>query len=248
MPGTDGRRIYAIGDVHGCLDQLNTLLDRIAADLDKRPHDSPLIIFLGDYADRGPDSRGVLDRLIRLDASTLPTVFLLGNHDHMFLEYLKDPGPKATDRYHWLSGPLGGTQTLASYGVTTSLLSPRRAHDAFVRAVPESHVQFLSTARLFARVGGYYFVHAGIRPGVPLERQAMNDQIWIREPFLSDTTPHPAVVVHGHTPVKRVENHGNRIGVDTGAVFGGQLSCLVLQNRQQAILTDAGPVELPVLR
>ncbi|MSU88557.1 serine/threonine protein phosphatase [Rhodobacteraceae bacterium 2CG4] len=248
MPGTDGRRIYAIGDVHGCLEQLDTVLDRIAADLAQRPHDAPLIVFLGDYGDRGPDSRGVIERLVALAAEPLPTLFLLGNHDHMFLEYLREPPVRGSDRLHWLSRALGGSRTLASYGVTANALAPGRAHRAFVRAVPAAHVAFLEGAAFGARIGGYFFAHAGIRPGVPLDRQDLWDLIWIREPFLSDTGAHPAVVVHGHTPTDRVENHGNRIGVDTGAVFGGRLSCIVLEDEDQAELTGAGLASLPLLR
>ncbi|MHA3978017.1 metallophosphoesterase [Halovulum sp. GXIMD14794] len=248
MPGTDRRRIYAIGDIHGCLDLLDGMLERIADDLDRRPHDKPLIIFLGDYGDRGPDTRGVIDRLIELEQGPVPTAFLLGNHDFLFLEYLDAIPDAETPRMDWLNRNLGGTQTLASYGVRVGAFGQRRAREDFAKAVPEAHVAFLKRAERLVELGDYIFAHAGIQPGVPVASQQLTDLIWIREPFLSDPRQHPGIVVHGHTIVERVENRGNRIAVDTGAVFTGNLSCVVLDGPRQELLTDAGPVELPVIR
>lgn len=246
MGSTAGERIYAIGDVHGRSDLLGIVLARIASDLAARPHDRPRIVLLGDYVDRGPDSRAVLERLMRLEAEPVSTTFLLGNHDAYLLAYLEDP--EMSDRgIHWFHRGMGGAATLASYGVLdASELAPSATHDAFVAAFPEAHRAFLHRARLMQPVGGYLFVHAGIRPGVPLEAQEREDLIWIREPFLSSGADHGVKVVHGHTIVRFVEHHPNRIAVDTGAVRTGLLSCLVLEGSETWLLTGNGPRPLPV--
>jgi serine/threonine protein phosphatase 1 len=242
---TEGRRVYAIGDIHGRLDLLGALLARIRSDLAARPHPHPLVNFLGDYADRGPDSRGVLDALIALEATGLPTTFMFGNHDSYVLAFLTDP--EWTDLpIHWLHPSMGGGETLASYGVPDpAALGLRSAHAAFSAAVPAAHVAVLERCRLSMRLGTYAFVHAGIRPGVALEAQAREDLIWIREPFLSSTEDFGFKVVHGHTIVPRVEHHPNRIAIDTGAVRSGVLSCLVLEGAEAALLAADGLHPLP---
>ncbi|MHA3915478.1 metallophosphoesterase family protein [Halovulum sp. GXIMD14793] len=243
MRHTDGKRIYAIGDIHGCLDDLNRVMGDIQDDLAARPHPDPLVVFLGDYVDRGPDSRGVIAKLDALRTEALPTVFLRGNHDVCLLTYLQDPEALATPNLHWLDPPMGGVQTLASYGVADAQLG-HVTHKAFCDALPAAHVQFLKQTRLTHQVGSYLFVHAGIRPGVPLDQQDPQDLIWIRGEFLHHTEPHSHIVVHGHTPTDRMENHGNRIGIDTGAVFGRYLSCLVLEDEAQWQLN--GPLRTPL--
>lgn len=247
---TDGRRIYAIGDIHGRHDLLTRMADRITADLRDRPHARPQVVFLGDYMDRGPDSRAVLETLIALEAAPIPTTFLLGNHDSYIRAYLYDP--EWFDRaHHWLHPSMGGAETLASYGVAgASDGMPSRTRDAFATAFPASHMAFLDRCKLWERIGGYVFVHAGIRPGVALEDQARDDLIWIREPFLGSTADFGFKVVHGHTIVPRVEHRANRIAVDTGAIRSGVLSCLLLEGAEVALLEPAGPVPLsqgPVL-
>ncbi len=243
---TDGRRLYAIGDVHGRLDLLNAMLDRIRGDLARRPHPRPLVILLGDYIDRGPESRGVIEALIALKASPLPTSFLLGNHDSYVREYLHDP--QWYDRtYHWLADNMGGNATLASYGVpNATAANPTKTRDAFAAAFPAAHMAFLDACALKVRIGRYLFVHAGIRPGVPLAKQTRDDLIWIREPFLNSSEDFGFKVVHGHTIVPMVEHHPNRIAVDTGAVRTGILSCVVLQGAEVALLEPGGLRKWPV--
>lgn len=243
---TEGFRIYAIGDIHGRNDLLTALLARIRADLDARPHSQPLLIFLGDYVDRGNDTRGVIETLIGLESTGLPAGFLLGNHDSYVLSYLEDPD--WSDRpLHWLHTALGGAATLASYGVPDALeAAPRATHAAFAAALPQTHLDFLTGCGLWMRVGSYVFVHAGIRPGVAMEAQEREDLIWIREPFLSSTEDHGFKVVHGHTIVPRVEHHPNRIAIDTGAVRTEVLSCLVLEGRDVALLGPDGVQPLPL--
>ena len=242
---TEGRRLYAIGDIHGCLDLLDDMLERIRCDLFARPHPAPSVIFLGDYVDRGPDTRGVLDRLIELEGGDLAPVNLLGNHDSNALASLHDP--EWLDRpFHWFDGNMGGAETLRSYGVVDAHpLDPAGAHADFAAAFPAAHRAFLHRARLMVGIGSYLFVHAGIRPGVPLDAQRREDLIWIREPFLSDRRDHGAMVVHGHTIVPRVERWPNRIAVDTGAIRTGILSCVVLEGSRIDLLTPSGPQPLP---
>ncbi len=243
---TEGQRIYAIGDVHGQIGRLEAMIDRITADLTARPHPRPRLVTLGDYVDRGPDSRGVIETLIHLRDSELPTTFLLGNHDSYVLEYLADP--EWFDRaVHWLHPTMGGAATLASYGVEGARDTlPELTHEAFVEVFPDAHRRFLESCVLHHRVGGYVFVHAGIRPGVTLEAQTRDDLIWIREPFLSFAGPFPFKVVHGHTIVAEVQHHPTRIAVDTGAGRGGELSCVVLEGGETAVLTLEGPRPLPL--
>ncbi len=247
MSMTDGRRIYVLGDIHGCIDALTGRLTDIRGDLMKRPHPDPVLICLGDYTDRGPDSRGVLDTLISLKSEDwIESHFLFGNHDKLFLDYIADPMQPGTQTLHWLDDPLGGGQTLASYGIDparTGTVSD--THAAFAEAVPTSHLEFLRQTELSYRIGGYLFVHAGILPGVPLDKQDPNDLIWIRGPFLNSREDHGFVVVHGHTVVEWVEDHGNRIAIDTGAVFGGALACLVLEDDNKSVLI--GPWHQPLL-
>lgn len=237
---TEGRRIYAVPDIHGHLELLDQVLARIRADLRDRPHPAPLLVFLGDYCDRGPDTRGVLARLIELRQGPVPVVTLLGNHDSYILAYRDDP--TWFDRpLHWLHASMGGDRTLASYGVPdASEADPEATHAAFVAQFPAAHLDFLHDCQLWHRVGGYVFVHAGIRPGVGLEDQKRDDCIWIREPFLSSRDDFGFKVVHGHTIVPTPQHHSNRIALDTGAFRTGRLVCLVLEDDSLALLGD-GP-------
>jgi serine/threonine protein phosphatase 1 len=218
----EGRRVYAIGDVHGCLDRLVSLHWAIAADLAARPVRYSVLVHMGDYVDRGPHSRQVIDLLM---GSIAPQVTfrldLMGNHEAMMRQAL-DGDRRAAG--HWLDN--GGEQTLESYGVAEPMIV---RPEEWRRAVPDMHMAFIDRLHPMHREGNYVFAHAGIRPGVPLKAQAPEDLMWIREPFLSDREQRDVVVVHGHTPKPEPEVLENRIGIDTGAVMGGKLTCLVLE-------------------
>ena len=231
-----GRRIYAIGDIHGCDEQLANLHEIIAEDLARRPIDSPLLLHIGDYVDRGADSAGVLRRLLAgAPIEGVPVVNLLGNHDETMLHALSGDRPAATD---WLF--TGGRPALESYGIDPD--SPRQS---WPELVPPEHLDFLTDLTLTHHEGGYFFVHGGVRPGVPLEEQARIDLLRMRQPFLYSDMSFGAVVVHGHSPVKQPVVRHNRIAIDTGAVFGGNMTCLVLEGETLGFLT-AEPVGEPV--
>ena len=227
-----GVRVYAIGDVHGCADRLGALHGMIAADLQADPAEQPLLLHLGDYVDRGPDSAGVVRRLAA--GPVLPgvaMVCLCGNHEQMMLAALQgEPDMVA----NWLRNGAGAT--LRSWGLG------HRDDPAAWRAGMMAELPFLEGLANFYQRDGYVFVHAGLRPGVPLARQSTEDMLWIREEFLDWIGPvlpeaPEMVVVHGHTPRSRPEIARRRIGLDTGAVAGGALTCAVLEGRTIRYLT-----------
>ena len=224
-----GQRVYAIGDVHGCLDRLEVLHEMITEDLAARPTEAALLVHLGDYVDRGPDSAGVIARLANgAVPAHLPTVNLMGNHEHMMLAAVATGETEATEL--WLAN--GGADSLLSWGV------PRSAQPKEWPAyLPKAHLLFLRDLAVQHAAGGYLFVHAGIRPGIPLERQSRHDLLWIREPFLSFREQFGPVVVHGHTPRQEPVVRPNRIGIDTGAVMGGVLTCAVLEEDRLGFIT-----------
>lgn len=239
----DGCCIYAVGDIHGELRLLRQLLERIEADAAAMWAEHglrPLVVFLGDYVDRGPESRGVLEHLLNLRQASqrgggVACRFLRGNHEEGLLAFLRDP-VKASD---WLR--FGGVETLASYGVVASagLSDPARFRALaaqFADRLDPLHRLFLEDLEQTIDLGDYLFVHAGVRPGVPLDRQQLEDLLWIREPFLSSRKFHGKVVVHGHTIVERVEDRGNRIAIDTGAYATGCLTAMVLHGTQRRML------------
>lgn len=231
-----GRRLYAIGDIHGCDAQLANLHAMIMADLAQRPVESAVLVHIGDYVDRGADSAGVLARLVaRRGLSGVTIVNLAGNHDETMLHALSGDRAAATD---WLFA--GGRVALESYGIDPD--SPR---ESWPDQVPPDHLAFLRQLSLYHREGGYLFVHAGIRPGIAIEAQTREDMLRIRQPFLYTERDLGVVVVHGHTPVKDPVVRHNRIAIDTGAVFGGKLTCLVLEGDRLGFLA-ADPVGEPV--
>jgi serine/threonine protein phosphatase 1 len=233
-----GDRIYAIGDVHGCLDLLAELLDRIADHDAARPAaQATHVILLGDVIDRGPDSAGVLGLARERQLAGDALLMLLGNHEEMLLR--AQEGDREMLRA-WMR--LGGRDTLRSFGVEEV---PEGADTATLadlvrRAVPHRWTEWLRDLPLTARSGDYFFCHAGIRPGVPLARQSRRDLLWIREEFMDDPRDHGAVVVHGHTIVPRVEMLANRINLDTGAYRSGVLSALYLEGTTQALIQTGG--------
>jgi serine/threonine protein phosphatase 1 len=216
-----GKRVYAVGDVHGCLDQLVALHGLIAADLAARPVAAAELVHLGDLVDRGPDSAGVVGLLADgPPVAGLPSVTLSGNHEHMMLAALSGKPSEAAAL--WMDN--GGEATLRSWAVPAAT-SPA----AWAAHIPPAHLRFLRGLPFFHRVGPYFFAHAGVRPGVPLSLQSKHDLMWIREPFLTYAGDLGAVVVHGHTPRPEPEVRHNRVGIDTAAVMGGVLTCAVLE-------------------
>jgi serine/threonine protein phosphatase 1 len=217
-------RVYALGDIHGRLDLLERAIAAIARDVDAHGP-AALTVTLGDYVDRGPDSRGVLDRLAD---NPFPTgyVALRGNHERLMETFLADP----TAGEHWRK--LGGIETMHSYGVPVAdLLMGRNYAEAarrFADALPARHMEFLHSLKISFSHGRYFFCHAGVRPGVALAAQADDDLLWIRDAFLSSTMDFGKIVVHGHTPVPAPEVLPNRINIDTGAFATGRLTCVVL--------------------
>ena len=234
------RPIYAIGDIHGQPGMLETALNRIEQDggPDAR------IVFLGDYVDRGPDSRAVIERIRAGVEAGRDWIALLGNHDRMFSMFMEDY-PRNDARllvgYHWLHDRIGGVETLASYGVNVTDGDRIYQVHADARAsVPQDHVDFLAGLKPYHQEGDLLFVHAGIRPGVALQDQTTDDLIWIRQEFLNDQTLHPWLVVHGHTPADQAEHRGNRINLDAGAGYGRPLVSAVFEGRDCWLLTANG--------
>jgi len=227
-------RVYAIGDSHGCVDHLKHLQEIIlddsragAANLERRA-----IVYLGDYIDRGPDSRGLIDRLIGAPLPGFESVFLKGNHDAMLLRLIDEGVAGPSWALHGLF------ETLGSYGIDPAVWHSGAAalRVAVVEAVPAPHLAFLRSLHHSHIEGDYFFAHAGVRPGVPLEAQSPRDLMWIRDEFLDSNADHGKVVVHGHTPVEVPDTRANRIGIDTGAVYGGVLTALVLEGTARRFL------------
>lgn len=236
--------VYAIGDVHGQLSEL----DRVLALIEKDGGAASKVVFLGDYVDRGPDSAGVLDRITSGQQNGRNWVTLMGNHDRMFRLFLQSPpqaDPHLMIQHTWLHPRLGGDSTLASYGLSVEPTTRLKdLHAAALLNVPKLHMDFLNGLDLTHLHGDLLFVHAGIRPGVPLSAQSEEDLIWIRDEFHSFSEPHPYLVVHGHTPEKRVTHYGNRVNLDTGAGYGNPLSVVVFEGKDTWCLTKNGRVPL----
>lgn len=221
-----GTRVYAIGDIHGRADLLDRMFERIAEDTSDAPGDKH-VVYLGDYIDRGRDSKGVIERVTKRGPSGCTPHYIKGNHDAALLDFLDEP-----ETYRvWRS--FGAAETLLSYGVRPPLYDSKEqriaARDALLNAIPRDHLAFFRALELKITLGDYVFVHAGIRPGVSIEGQSEEDLLWIRDEFLSSTQSHGKVVVHGHTPLSAPVRTSNRISVDTGAYATGVLTCAVLE-------------------
>jgi serine/threonine protein phosphatase 1 len=228
--------VYAIGDIHGRADLLALLLGEIMADsVRSEGAKHRALIFLGDYIDRGPDSRRVVDMVLSDLPEGFDVHFLKGNHEAIMLDFLAD----ASYLDHWLAN--GADATFQSYGMDVTELSHKRAppevwRRAFLASLPEAHRDFFETLELAVSFGDYFFVHAGVRPGVPLDAQDPKDLIWIRGPFLQSEEDFGKVVVHGHTPGMEPAIRANRIGIDTGAVFTDRLTALRLEDGSQRLM------------
>lgn len=236
-----GTVVWAVGDVHGRLDLLLPLVDAITADLHGSRAERKLVIFLGDYIDRGPDSRGVLGLLAGLSASQgVEWRFLKGNHEQAMLEFLEDPAAGA----RWCE--YGGDRALGSWGLRVPELAHRTEAWARVAAdlrhkLTKGEMAFLQSLELSVTVGDYFFSHAGARPGLALDRQSPEDLMWIRQTFLDSRTAFERVVVHGHTPTVRVHSDHRRIGIDTKAYDTGVLTALRLEGHERSLLQSTGP-------
>jgi calcineurin-like phosphoesterase family protein len=230
-----GVRIYAIGDIHGRADLLRTLLGKVDADRKSRPVDRSVVVFLGDYIDRGPSSKDVLDILLDYRAS-FETIFLKGNHEKLAVDFLQNPSVIET----WRS--CGGFETLLSYGLKPSLLSSSaderlRLSREFAECMPTEHRRFLMSLQLYFQCGEFLFVHAGIRPKVRLRDQDEKDLLWIRDAFLEYEKPFELFVVHGHTPVHAPDMQSNRLNIDTGAFATGRLTCVAIEGSMIRLLS-----------
>lgn len=232
IPSIGRQRVYAIGDIHGRRDLLDQLLEKIDADAQG---DSYQLIFLGDYVDRGPDSWGVIERLVCLRQSRPSTIFLKGNHEQALIDFIADP--KASEA--WLDW--GGLETLQSYGVENIRgRSLEQVRDQLSELMPDAHFRFLLDLSLSYARGHYFFVHAGVNPTRSLQSQRESDLLWIREPFLSakNGLKTDKIIVHGHTPTAQPEDLGWRINIDTGAFASGMLTALCLQTTQRSFITS----------
>ena len=253
--------IYAIGDIHGQKAMLDQALDLIEQDGGKDAQ----IVFLGDYTDRGPDSKGVLDTLINGRDAGRNWTFIKGNHDRSFYRYVTqgiEHDPMVKSGISWINPRLGGMATLASYGVIGEPELERRTSETLETlvayhidgkripadavqeqarsAVPQHHLDFLNDLPLTHVTNDFLFVHAGLRPGVPLDQQDVEDLLWIRGPWLEDDRDHGHLVVHGHTALDAPQHHGNRVNLDGGAGFGRPLIPAVFDRRDAWLLTPTG--------
>ncbi|MEZ5872258.1 MAG: metallophosphoesterase family protein [Nitratireductor sp.] len=227
----EGERVYAIGDIHGCTDLLDEMLRLIDADIRSAPPAKCTIIFLGDFVDRGPDSRGVVDRLVEL-ASDPRHIMLRGNHDQRLLDFVDNADIDGEGFLYW-----GGMATVASYGVdVTGQRTPQALSRDLAKLFPASHSRLLMNLRQSHSIGDYFFAHAGVKPGVPLDQQEAHDLMWIRNEFLIFQGSHGKVVIHGHTPMDWVDVQPNRINVDTRAFDSGVLSCVVLEDNEWRVI------------
>lgn len=233
----EGQRVYAIGDIHGRDDLFEQLVDLIRADNDMRPSAQTTLILLGDLVDRGPQSAEVVERAIRL-RSAFDIRLLIGNHEECFLAALT--GDVRRLRYFMR---IGGEATIRSYWRGPTKLDQatfEEVAEQLPAMVPQTHVDFLGSGEDIIEIGNYAFVHAGIRPGVELGKQALADLRWIREDFLNDERDHGVMIVHGHTIQSDIDEWPNRIGIDTGAYRSGVLSAIVLEGAERYYLKTGG--------
>lgn len=237
-------RTYAIGDIHGHIELLREVHSWIAADQAK--HGAAPIVHVGDLVDRGLDCRGVVEYLRAGVEAGQDWVVLKGNHDRMFTNYIRDINyhdPCLRTDLSYLHPKIGGAATLESYGVKNAADRPLApVHAEAVAAVPEAHLKFLESLPIYYQRGEVIYVHAGIRPGIPIAQQAEDDLVWIRKGFLEDTRDFGALIVHGHTALDAPMHYGNRVNIDSSAAYGGPLTAVVLEGREVFNLTAAGRI------
>lgn len=231
----EGVRVYVIGDIHGRSDLLDRQHALIDADFAAKGAPVVHLVYLGDYVDRGPDSSGVVERLVEGTSDFVHVTQLRGNHEDMLLRFTQDSSAGRT----WLQ--LGGLETLHSYGVDVAKVLKDSGHsglaDRFKEKLPPRHLAFFTQLKPSTIIGDYFFCHAGVRPGIPLEQQQQQDLLWIRDQFLDTTESFGKIVVHGHSPVDQPVFRENRINIDTGAYATGKLTCLVLEGPNRRILS-----------
>lgn len=229
----NGVRIYAIGDVHGRADLLGEVVRRIDAHNEANPAPQSVEVFLGDYVDRGPQSRQVLD-ILTLRQRQRQMICLKGNHETYITEFLRNPSSLA----RWKA--FGGLETLVSYGLRPTFdpdeAEQRELATELDRTLPQAHRRFFSGLPISFSCGDYFFAHAGVRPGVPLQLQQQDDLLLIRQDFLRHDKAFGKIIIHGHTPVTEPETRFNRINIDTGAYATGKLTCLVLEGESVSFL------------
>jgi diadenosine tetraphosphatase ApaH/serine/threonine PP2A family protein phosphatase len=229
----EGLRVYAIGDIHGRADLLDRMFRRIDADLARHPASRAIQVFLGDYVDRGPASRNTLDKLIERGGSC-ESVFLKGNHESIMVEFMRNPAVLGDWRQY------GGFETLLSYGLVPSMSTAESNQQELAKALsdalPDRHRMFLDSLKSSYGCGDFFFVHAGVKPGVALAKQRDEDLLWIRDEFLLYEDEYEKIVVHGHTPVEVADVRFNRINIDTGAYATGRLTCLAIEGDTLLVL------------
>jgi serine/threonine protein phosphatase 1 len=230
-----GSRVYAVGDIHGRVDLLRVLHRLIQQDAERHRAPRKVVVYLGDYIDRGMESPGVIDLLLDAALPGFESVHLKGNHEDTLLQFLDE----ANVGFSWLL--YGGAETLQSYGIRQPRAASgdedmARAQRDLREKLPERHRRFMAGLKLTHAEGDYLFAHAGVRPGVPLDQQIPEDLLWIRDEFLQSDSEFGKVVVHGHSITTRPDVHHNRIGIDTGAFASGTLTCLVLEGTDWAFL------------
>lgn len=227
-------RVYCIGDIHGRLDLLTELIERIQTDA-QHFSGKIVIVYLGDYIDRGNQSKEVIDFILGNEQAHIQYIYLRGNHEQTLLDFLQDEAVARS----WLS--YGGQTTLASYGVAVTKI-PTKQIELFElqtqlrTKLPDSHYHFLAKTQSFYSLGSYFFVHAGVNPNYSLANQRPEDMLWIRDEFIEAKKTFEKIIVHGHTVIEVAELLPNRIGIDTGAYASGILTCLVLQADQQQLI------------
>lgn len=240
--------IYAIGDIHGHLDKLEYVHDLIATDRAREGSDDAPVVHVGDLCDRGPDTKGVIDFLIAGQARGENWVALKGNHDRLMGYFLETPPRNDTYLmigWDWFHEGAGGRETLASYGIEVS--GRERFYELADQAravIPEAHRFFVQDLPTFYETDEQIFVHAGIRPGIPLAEQSETDLLWIRQEFHNYRRDHGKLIVHGHTPIDTVTHYGNRLNLDTGAGYGKAVSAVVIEGREVWLLAESGRVKV----